>query len=220
MSYSNCFQKHPFEELNSIDEDKLTRFMNIFLQTHKLNENSNIFDVGTNAGSFIKVLNRFNILKNIHCFEPHPVLSSKVQEIYPHVKMNEFCLGNTNDNINIYIPEHSVGLSSIVRRPVFDSLNQTIDVLNTKCQKLDDYCKENNIEQIDFIKIDVEGAEKCIFEGAHSLLSAHKIIAGIFEVGNTLTDAGTSTEEVCQIVERYGYKINKSIYESDYYFYL
>ena len=44
-SYTNCFQKHSFEELNSIDEDKLTIFMNTFLKTHKLHENSNIFDV-------------------------------------------------------------------------------------------------------------------------------------------------------------------------------
>ena len=58
-SYTNCFQKHSFEELNSIDQDKLRTFMNNFLETHKLNENSNIFDVGTNAGSFIKVLNKF-----------------------------------------------------------------------------------------------------------------------------------------------------------------
>ena len=43
-SYTNCFQKHSFEELNSIDQDKLRTFMNIFLETHKLNENSNIFD--------------------------------------------------------------------------------------------------------------------------------------------------------------------------------
>jgi hypothetical protein len=83
--YTNCFQKHSFEELNNIDESKLRTFMNIFLERHKLNENSNIFDVGTNAGSFIKVLNRLNILKNIHCFEPHPVLSNKVKDIYPHM---------------------------------------------------------------------------------------------------------------------------------------
>lgn len=41
----------------------------------------------------------------------------------------------------------------------------------------------------------------------------------MFEVGQTLVDAGTSTDEVCKIIESYGYTIEKT-YDSDFYFYL
>jgi hypothetical protein len=101
---------------------------------------------------------------------------------------------------------------------VFDQLNQDITVLNVKCQTLDSYCSEHGIQQIDFIKIDVEGAEKFVLEGAKDMLQSHRIKAGIFEVGETLSDAGTSTEEVCALLENYGYVINKEFSTHDYVF--
>jgi FkbM family methyltransferase len=217
--YSKCFDLHPFHELNNIDNEKLRHIVDRFLKTHKLRQDSVFVDVGCNAGSFVKVLQEANISNNIHCFEPHPILSKKVKEVYPYVIMNEYCLSNYNGYINIHIPSLSVGLSSIIKRPVFNTLQQEIMSLETKVQTLDTYCQTNKIECIDFIKIDVEGAEKTVLEGAHCLLSTHRIKAGQFEVGNTLVDAGTSTEEVCAFIEKYGYKIDK-IYDTDYYFYI
>jgi FkbM family methyltransferase len=219
-SYDNCFEKHSFHELNNIDIDKLTNVFNEFAQHHTIHENSVFIDVGCNAGSFIKVLERFRVTQNIHCFEPHPVLSTKVKDIYPYVHMNELCLSNYNGNISIYIPEWSVGLSSTVKRPVFDKLGQKIHVLETTAKTLDSYCQENNMKMIDFMKIDVEGGEKTVLEGARGMLSSHQIKAGVFEIGATLEDAGTSTNEVCALVQSYGYQINKTLSDSDYYFYL
>ena len=215
-----CFETHSFQELNNIDFKILQNILFHFAKFRKsLNKESVFFDVGTNAGSFIKALNVF-AFSNVHCFEPHPFLSAKTKEVYPHITMNNFCLGNSNGLIDIYIPSMSVGLSSIVRRPVFDNLNQVITKLNVKCQTLDSYCEEHAIQQIDFIKIDVEGAEKTVFEGAKDMLQSHRIKAGVFEIGKTLTDAGTSTEEVCALLESYGYVIEKQFSQNDYVFLL
>jgi FkbM family methyltransferase len=134
--------------------------------------------------------------------------------------MNNYCLGNINGNIDIYIPQWSVGLSSIINRPVFSNLNQEINKINVECKTLDTYCKENKIDMIDFVKIDVEGAEKCIFEGAIELLHNKKIKCGIFEIGQTLYDANTHENEICDMLMRYGYMINKNISNADYVFYL
>ena len=85
---------------------------------------------------------------------------------------------------------------------------------------MDTYCELNNINEIGFIKIDVEGAEKMIFEGAEKMLRNKKIKCGIFEVGQTLTDANTSEKDIVDLLEGYGYKIDKSISINDYLFYL
>jgi hypothetical protein len=66
----------------------------------------------------------------------------------------------------------------------------------------------------------VEGAEKMVLEGAKELLQSHRIKAGVFEIGETLKDAGTSTEEVCRLLESYGYIIDKTFSQNDYVFYL
>ena len=215
-----CFEKHSFQELNDIDFTILQKIVFNFTQFKKsLNTEFIFFDVGTNAGSFIKALDSFRY-SNVHCFEPHPILSAKTKEVYPHIVMNDFCLGNSDGTIDIYIPSLSVGLSSIIKRPIFDHLNQEITVLNVKCQTLDSYCSEHTIQEIDFIKIDVEGAEKIVFEGAKGMLQSHCIKAGVFEIGETLKDAGTSTEEVCRLLESYGYIIDTTFSENNYVFYL
>jgi FkbM family methyltransferase len=134
--------------------------------------------------------------------------------------MNPFCLGSIDGAIDIFMPLYSTGISSIIRRPVFDQLNQPIITFNVKCQTLDSYCKERAISDIDFIKIDVEGAEKHIFDGAKEMLSSKKIKAGIFEFGSTLTDAGTSKEEIVNLLKNYGYTIVETISEHDCYFHI
>jgi FkbM family methyltransferase len=134
--------------------------------------------------------------------------------------MNELCLSNTNGQTEIHIPTWSVGISSMIKRPVFETLGQEINVLQVECKKLDTYCEEKSIESIDFLKIDVEGAEKMVFEGARELLSSKRIKVGMFEIGDTLNDAGTSTEEVCRLVESYGYSLDRSLFGSDIVFHL
>ena len=137
-SIEKCFEKHSFNELNNLDYDILHRAFNFYLNKFN-NKTSIIFDVGSNSGSFVNVLQNFNINNNIICFEPHPIISKKTKEVYPYINMNSYCLGNIDGNVDIYIPQWSVGLSSIINRPVFNQLNQEIILLNVKCEKLDTY---------------------------------------------------------------------------------
>lgn len=218
--FKNCFDKHGFQELNDIDVPMLYKVFKFFIDKYGITDDTVIFDIGCNAGSFVKVVNHFNATKNVHCFEPHPVISKVTKQIYPFVKMNEFCLGNIDGNIDIHIPELSVGLSSVVNRPVFSQLGQNIHVLNVECKKLDTYCKLNNIDHIDFMKIDTEGSEKYIIEGAIEMIKNKKIKCGIFEIGNTLYDANTHENEIVTILENNGYKIDKTLSNADYFFYL
>ena len=215
-----CFEKDSFEVLNNIDYHMLDRAFTFYNNSFLWNSDSVYFDVGCNAGSFVKLLKNKGITTNVHCFEPHPVISKKTKEVYPYIVMNECCLSNLNGMIDIYIPMWSSGLPSVINRPVFKQLNQEITKLNVRTTTIDSYCLENNIKNIDFIKIDVEGAEKLVLEGAYNMLKNRKIKCGIFEIGSTLEDAGTSADEICNFLKNFGYKLNKQISYSDILFYL
>ena len=97
--FERCFEKHNFDELNNMDFHMLNHAFQIFLNNYKLDDNKPvIFDVGSNCGSFIKVLEKYKISENIHCFEPHPKLSDVCVEKYPYIKMNKLCLSNENND--------------------------------------------------------------------------------------------------------------------------
>lgn len=134
--------------------------------------------------------------------------------------MNEICLSNSKGEVGINFPLHSVGLSSMIDRPIFNNLGTEVKKITVKSDTLDNYCNSNNINNIDFIKIDVEGAEKMIIEGAENMLKNKKIKAGIFEIGETLKDAGTSEEEIETILKNYGYNIVKNLSRNYWYFHI
>jgi FkbM family methyltransferase len=220
--FERCFEKHNFNELNNLDVNILYNSIVYYKNKYKNNPET-IFDVGCNGGSFIKVLNYLNIKNNIHCFEPHPYLSDYTEQIYPFITMNKYCLTNNIGTIDVTFPMWSVGLSSIIHRPVFDRLKsegQEFKKINVKCETIDNYCKINNITKIDFIKIDVEGAEKMVLDGANNMLQNNTIKMGIFEIGETLADAGTSEDEICKYLMNYNYKIDKNFVPNNYIFYL
>ena len=217
--FEHCFDKHSFNELNNIDVHVFRHVFDFCIRNCNINPNGHFFDIGSNAGSFVKIATEYKF-KNMHSYEPHPVLSKKTKEFYPHVIMNDYCLGNNDDTIDIHIPNYSVGLSSIIDRPVFKALGQDIHKLTVKMEKLDTYCDRNNISDIEFMKMDVEGAEKMIFDGAANMLASKKVKSGIFEIGQTLYDANTSEVEIVTLLEQYGYQINKSVDAGNYIFYL
>jgi hypothetical protein len=59
-----------------------------------------------------------------------------------------------------------------------------------------------------------------VLEGANDMLKNNKIKMGIFEVGETLKDAGTSEDEICNYLMKYNYIIEKNFDENNYIFYL
>jgi FkbM family methyltransferase len=204
----------------SIHRKLLTKFFNIFGSSIDTN-NLTMFDIGCNAGSFIKVVKTLPFANNIkiHSFEPHPALCKYVKNKYTDVISNEYCLTNTVGKGHIYIPSQSVLISSIINRPVFDILRtkpgadktiQKVWKYETKFNTIDNYCKENDINSIDYIKLDVEGAEYMVFEGAAQMLKNRKIKGGQFEGtpgGTCLKDAGASFDMIKTLLNSHGYEV-------------
>ncbi len=73
---------------------------------------------------------------------------------------------------------------------------------------LDEFCVRHGIERVHFLKADVEGFEKHLFEGARSLLQERRIDYISFEISQIpLKGAGITPREVFALLENMGYTI-------------
>ena len=218
MDYEKFLNTYSIDYLSSIDLNIHNHMLDLFLEKTK-NEEFVFFDVGCNAGSFIRAVKEKNINAKIHAFEPHPYLFKYLKEKYSNEIINEKCVSNKDGNIIIHIPSVSVATSSIINRPLFQDMKskQEIIELKTESVTIDSYMKNNKIENIDFIKIDVEGAEFFVFDGARKALKENKIICGQFEIG--IDESGYTFNDIKTLLNGYGYTV-ENIFKTDCFFYI
>ncbi|MEZ5889988.1 MAG: FkbM family methyltransferase [Xanthobacteraceae bacterium] len=73
------------------------------------------------------------------------------------------------------------------------------------CVKLDDVCERSEVQRIDVVKIDVEGAEMAVLKGASSIIRKYKPLLIIELSDKHLVRQGSSVSEVAEFLraERY-----------------
>jgi len=168
---------------------------NIFFPYINKNNLNIIFEIGSRDGLDAIALYNYFKPKNIYIFEAN-------NELIPVIKKNtskykfiieNYAIYSTDDEIKkFYICISNIGASSLlgtIEKDYFTNniskiysrekqmksyeLYQKYRIIETKTQRLDTYCKNNNIDSIDLICIDVEGV------GLHVLQSLGKYIKNI-----------------------------------------
>ena len=136
-----------------------------------------VFDVGSNKGGWSDIL--IKNVKEMHLFEPNHRLLTYTQVKYDtlsNVIYNEVAVSDkVGEAIFTVFYNENNGLSNIIRNPKWDYLPGVLDKVDTI--SLDDYWPnlDGLYETIDFVKIDVEGAEMMVLKGAKRLLKDKKI---------------------------------------------
>ena len=126
-------------------------------------------DIGANIGNYTLELLKLTNAKVIS-FEPLPItfdkLKEKIKLFSDRVVIENVGVGCLNSELafhyNPKVSEHA-SFSEEIKKISYISYDQKIVV---PVISLDSYCLRNNITEIDFIKIDTEGYEKEVFEGA------------------------------------------------------
>jgi len=136
---------------------------------------STVIDVGANVGFFTllaaKLAGKQGVVLS---FEPDPtsfsLLSKSVQRNnFGNVRLFQKCISNMDGQQILYLSvTHHKGLHSISR----DLGGPRITVQSAR---LDTVADSLNIGAIDLLKIDVEGAEPEVLDGATRLLSEHRV---------------------------------------------
>ncbi|GHB92677.1 FkbM family methyltransferase [Cerasicoccus arenae] len=166
------------------------------------------FDVGANRGGWVQMILSVAPETRVHCFE----LSSPTYEFLakrfgnnPQVVLNAHGLSNQAETVTFKHCHDGDGLTSMIE--VVSSKNT--EEMTGRVMRGLDYCMGHKIEKIDFLKIDVEGAENLVLEGFGELIRPELVPVIQFEYGYVNIVSKFLLRDFYAYFEGRGYRIGK-----------
>jgi FkbM family methyltransferase len=160
----------------------------------KIQEKSVFIEIGCHMGLDTKKFIEMTGCKNIHCFEPDERNISIMKSLNLPVILNECVVSNVDGKIEFHkssgTPWPPTGIdildnndwssSGSIKKP---KLHKDIlpwckfdEVVEVKSIRMETYCSQNNINSIDFVWMDVQGAEEEVLKSFGDYINKVKYI--------------------------------------------
>ena len=152
-----------------------------------LGEDSIIFDIGSNLGSFIRFISSNNKNKNLSFYSFEPVsnlidFQNKLELPDKH-KLISNNVAITTKKSPVKFFESTVSSQSTIHKETM-KIGKTKQEYEVEAISIDKYCHERNIENIDLLKIDTEGNDFDVLVSAKNLIENNKIKLIKIELNN------------------------------------
>jgi FkbM family methyltransferase len=157
-------------------------------------------DVGANKGLYVDHL--LDVGANVVAFEPHPRMAQQLQRFYRGgVNVQNVALSDERGRAQLRLPKNNVSWATLAatNRLEMADASRGFETIDVEVRRLDEF----EFRNVSFIKIDVEGHEEAVLEGAQITLVANdpSLLIEIEERHN----AG-SVERVAQKLAPLGYQ--------------
>jgi len=176
------------------------------IMSRVLGKHSNCIDIGANEGVILKDMLKFAPQGDHIAFEPIPELAERLSERYPQVEVHKCALSNSSGSSTFQLVTNNPGYSGLRRRH-YDFGEPIIKEITVRTKTMDDVYPEDR--PLDFVKIDVEGAEYLVVQGGKDTLKRnHPYI--VFEHGRGAAEYyGVRPEQVYDLlVDEIGLEIS------------
>lgn len=136
------------------------------LENCELQSDDVIFDIGAHVGIFSCIAAAKG--KLVYAFEP---CSEVMEDLNKQSKLNEGRIIPVNCALSDYIGTSQYSIAGSQGKLVNEENNSDNSSFeNVKVTTIDEFVKANNIKKVDFIKADIEGAERDMLRGAVNVL--------------------------------------------------
>lgn len=166
-----------------------------------------VFDVGSNKGDWASIL-AANV-KEIHLFEPNIVLLHFSMVRFCHLKNtvynNVAVFSQAGESDFYFFTNNNNGLSSLFYNQLWVDEGLPMQKGKTKTIVLDDYWQTD--EQIDILKIDVEGADYDVLLGSKNLFKNKQIKFVQIERSEHYALAGRTFDDVIRFAKDFDYTL-------------
>jgi FkbM family methyltransferase len=175
-------------------------------QLINLNESDVMIDIGANTGYYTLHLAKKNSKAKIISIEADPQTSKILEEncklnLLSNVKIYNMAVSNKSGKLALYQSNNNSGANSI-----FSSYSDNSKKVFVDSNTLDSILENEKIENIDWIKIDVEGAELSVLQGSpRTLQKTKKILIEVHE--HILNQNNHKSQEILEILKDNGFTI-------------
>ncbi len=156
-------------------------------------------DVGAHHGALLREMVRVAPRGRHLAFEPIPHLCESLRESFPAAEVHQAALSNRSGHAAFaHVRGHAEGWSGLRYRPLPTGEKADVENIEVSLEVLDEVLLPDY--QPTVIKIDVEGAEQQVFEGACATLRQHRPIV-IFEHGGGSAETfGTTPRDIYELL--------------------
>jgi FkbM family methyltransferase len=183
------------------------------LDKHIVCQNRTAIDIGANFGVYTRILAKH--FKVVHAVEPLPNLASPLRKAGPkNCIVHQIALGKSRGELDLFIP-HSLAKGAVfalttARADWLGSVEKGIESMHedslARVERIvvqmetfdDEFAK---IDDIDFVKMDIEGSELSVLEGALYTLERQKPVMLI----EAEKHCGESSVQIFDMLEGIGY---------------
>jgi FkbM family methyltransferase len=149
-----------------------------------------VADVGANIGRFAEeVIGRWPDAQ-IVCFEPQPVAAGRIGRF---AEVRNIALGSRRETLKLYCdPNHGIDMSASFHQPWHDGIDVPVERLDKQC-----------LGRIDLLKVDAEGNELAVMQGAGGLLRPETVRIVQWEFNSFQDAVGVTLDDFVQVLHGY-----------------
>lgn len=135
-----------------------------------------VIEAGANIGSETLLIAKLAGNGQVYAFEPNPYtferlkINTSINEL-SNIHAYDYALGETNKTIQFNIYPKNFCNSGMSSKYMETSQTRKIDVTQ---KTLDSFLADNNVGKVDFIKMDIQGAEMDMLMGAADTIARYK----------------------------------------------
>jgi FkbM family methyltransferase len=157
------------------------------------------YDIGSNTGLFALDMAKSISNLTVFAFEPQPSLAKHIRRSieangFEQIKLQEVLLGKEEGESSLFLTSHSIHASVIPREEHSRELRRPL-------RTLDGMVAAGELAPPDVVKIDVEGSELRVFEGAETILKSSQPSI-VFEADENMNRMGYSTDDLFALLEK------------------
>jgi len=188
------------------DQKTIEKFYHV-MQKNGSNSDFVVFDIGAQTGCFT-LLAKFFPHSKWYAFEPikeasHELQRNLAKNRIQQVAVYPCAVSNKQGVVNLKLPSDTHwGLATLGSTP---HRFKEYQVRQVPSIVLDEFATSNNIQKVDFMKIDTEGWEFFVLQGARNLIRKYSPVILMELNEDNLIQTGVTKKDIYQLLEEMNY---------------